>query len=268
MNRLLLTISLLALGIRAVSIDNYPVGARSLALSHASVSFSDVWATFNNQAGLVDLNSISTGFYYEPRFRTNGLYAGSLVIPSGVGNFGVSFFQFGKRTYKENKFGIAYSKKLSRQLNFGIQFDYMLLTLPENEQAKGFITFEGGVNFTVSENLVLGAHIFNPFQQGIETFSGKQKWPVIFKVGGSYKFNEITFMVLELEKNNSNPLLLKTGIEFNPIDNLAFRFGVSGKPFQYTAGIGYSLGKIIADIGFGYHENLGVTPSVSIQFEF
>ncbi len=267
MNRILLTVALLTLGIRAVAIDNYPVGARSLALSNATVSFSDVWATFNNQAGLADLSSISTGVYYEPKVLNSGFYAGSLVIPSGVGNFGVSFSQFGKGTYKESKFGMAYSQKLSRRLNFGVQLDYMLLALPGSEQAKGFITFEGGLTFAASDNLVLGAHIFNPFQQGIETFSGKQKWPVIFKVGGSYKFSEITLVVLELEKPDSNPLLLKTGIEFNPINNLAFRFGVFGKPFQYTAGIGYSLGRITADVGLNYHDNLGITPSVSLQFE-
>lgn len=268
MNRILLTIGLLTFGIHAISIDNYPVGARSLALSHASVSFSDVWATFHNQAGLATLNSITTGFYYTPKFHIGELYAGSLVLPSGSGNFGISFFQFGKRTYKESKFGLAYSKKLSRQLSAGIQINYISLRLPENENAKGFFSFEGGVNFTASENLVLGAHIFNPFQQGIETFSGKHKWPVIFKVGGSYKFNKIAFMVFEAEKYNSNSMLLKTGIEFNPINNIAFRFGVSGKPFQYTAGVGYSFDKISTDIGFGYHENLGVTPSVSLQFEF
>jgi hypothetical protein len=44
------------------------------------------------------------------------------------------------------------------------------------------------------------------------------------------------------------------------------RFGVSGKPVTYTAGIGFQTRKIVTDIGFSYHGNLGITPSFSIQF--
>jgi hypothetical protein len=74
-------------------------------------------------------------------------------------------------------------------------------------------------------------------------------------------------LAFEAEQDTENPLLLKTGIEFLPVENLALRFGVSGKPFKYTAGIGYTFGKITTDIGFGYHGNLGITPSLSLQFE-
>jgi hypothetical protein len=270
MKKLLLTVSFLILGISTFSIENYPAGARSLALSHASVAFYDVWGTFHNQAGLAALNNITAGFFYESKFQVEelSLVAGSLVLPAGNGNFGISFFQFGKGTYKENKLGLAYSKNISKRFSAGIQIDYFSLKLPENERSKGLFTFEGGVQYTVSQSLILGAHVFNPIQQGIETFSGEQKMPVVFRVGGSYKFSELVLMVFETEKDTQNQLLVKTGIEFFPVNNLAFRFGVSGKPFQYTAGIGYSFGKITTDIGFGYHGNLGVTPSVSLQFEF
>jgi hypothetical protein len=60
--------------------------------------------------------------------------------------------------------------------------------------------------------------------------------------------------------------MIKSGLEFSPVKNFALRFGVSGKPVNYSAGIGFQTGKIVTDIGFSYHGNLGLTPSVSIQF--
>lgn len=250
--------------------ENYPVGARSLALSHASVSFSDVWAAFHNQAGLSDFKSISTGFFYESRFGIDelSLTAGSVVLPVKPGSFALSFFQFGKGTFKENKFGLAFSRGFSEKWSAGIQLDYFLQTFPENERSYGFATFEGGLLFHPSESFTLGAHVFNPVSGGIETPAGKNEMPVVFRIGGNYWFDKMLMVAFETEKDNQNPFLVKTGVEFWPVENFAMRLGVSGKPFKYTAGIGYRIGSFSADAGFGYHGNLGITPSVSIQFNW
>ncbi|SHF03769.1 hypothetical protein SAMN05444274_103318 [Mariniphaga anaerophila] len=249
--------------------ENYPVGARSLGLSHAAVSLSDSWAVFHNQAGIAGTNGFFAGFFYESRFGVEllSLSAGSVVMPFGSGAFGLSFFQFGEGAFKEHKFGLAYARTLSEKWKAGIQLDYFSRAFPENERARGFATFEGGVLFQPSEKLYLGVHVFNPVSGGINTPSGKQEMPVVFRVGGHYRFSEMVLAAFETETDNQNPVLLKTGIEFLPVENLAFRIGVSGKPFKYTAGIGYKTGSFSGDLGFGYHGNLGITPSVSVQFQ-
>lgn len=270
MKRFLLIVSFLVLNCSMIfAFENHPAGARSLALSHASVSFSDVWSVFHNQAGIATLSRLSAAFFYESRFQIDelSLVSGALVVPTGSGNFGLGFFQFGKGSFKENKFALAYSKQLSENFSAGIQLDYFSQTFPENSRSKGFVTFEGGVIYSVSGNFILGAHVFNPLQRGVETLTGKQKLPAVFRFGGQYRFDTMLTLAFEAEQDTQNPLLLKTGIEFLPVENLALRFGVSGKPFKYTAGIGYTFGKITTDIGFGYHGNLGITPSVSLQFE-
>ncbi|MCD6355595.1 MAG: hypothetical protein J7L95_08595 [Prolixibacteraceae bacterium] len=252
---------------RAGAVENYPAGARALALSNAFVSFSDTWSTFHNQAGLAGLRNISAGVFFESEFMVDelSLAAGSLVFPSGTGTFGVSFFQFGKGAFKENKAGLAFAKQLSGKFSAGIQLDYLSQTFPENKRSKGFATFEGGIIYSPVENFHLGAHIFNPLSEGIESPAGKKKMPAVFRVGGHYNFDKTVLVTFEILKDTGNPSLIKTGIEFMPLQNLALRFGVSGKPVKYTAGIGYKTGKITTDIGFSYHGNLGLTPSVSIQ---
>jgi len=76
----------------------------------------------------------------------------------------------------------------------------------------------------------------------------------------------MVLLTVETDKSTENPFVIKSGLEFSPVKNLALRFGVSGKPVQYSAGIGFQTGKLAADIGFSYYGNLGLTPSVSIQF--
>jgi hypothetical protein len=92
-----------------------------------------------------------------------------------------------------------------------------------------------------------------------------QKMPASFRIGGHYQFPKMVLLTVETEKNSENPFIVKSGLEFSPVKNLSLRFGVSGKPVNYTAGIGFQTGKITTDIGFSYHGNLGLTPSVSIQ---
>jgi len=247
--------------------ENYPAGARALALSNAFVSVSDSWSTFHNQAGLAGIEDFSAGVFYESRFMVDELshVSGSLAIPMKAGTFGISFSQFGKGTYKEHKLGLAFSKRLAQKLSAAIQLDYFSERYPENENATGFATFEAGVIYEATNELFLGAHIFNPIQNGFELPEGVQKMPATIKFGGHYQFPKMVMLIFEAEKNTENPFLFKSGLEFSPVKNLALRFGVSGKPVSYTAGIGYRTGKITTDIGFSYHGNLGLTPSVSIQ---
>jgi len=268
MKKPLLTGILLLLFIQNINAaENYPAGARALALSNALVSISDTWSTFHNQAGLAGMGNFSAGFFYESHFMVDELshVAGSLVIPVKAGTFGISFSQFGKGTYKEHKVGLAFAKKLTKKLSAAIQLDYLSEMYPENKSATGFATFEAGAVFAATNNLFFGAHIFNPIQGGIKTPEGLQKMPAVLSVGGHYQFQKMVLLILETEKDTKNPLVVRSGLEFSPVKNFVLRFGVSGKPVSYSAGIGFQTGKITTDIGFGYHENLGVTPAVSIQ---
>ena len=270
MKRPLLTFLLFIFGLsKLFALENHPTGARSLALSNAFVSISDTWSTFHNQAGLALFKQFSAGVYYESKFAIEelSLTASSLILPVNAGTFGFSFSQFGKGSFKENKVGLAFAKSLSEKIHAGIQLDYFSQRFPENSNAFGFATFETGIIYSPNKKLFLGAHIFNPISGGIETNEGKQKMSAIFRVGGHYQFDEMILISVETQKEAETPFLIKTGIEFYPVQNLAFRFGVSGKPVNYTTGLGYGFRKVTTDIGFSYHGNLGLTPSISVQFK-
>lgn len=249
--------------------QNYPTGGRAIALANAFVSISDPWSSFHNQATLADLRTISAGVFHESRFLIDELTltAGTFILPTKTGNLAVSFYQFGKGTFKEHKFGFAYTKQLSENLNAGLQFDYFSKHYPENEKAFGFATFEIGFSYHFSKRITIGTHLFNPVKNGIETNFGKQKYPSIFRIGGDYEFPDFVLLVFEAQKTSNQSPQFKSGLEFSPYKNLAFRIGVSGKPMQLSSGFGYRYKQVSTDVAFSYHQNLGITPSVSLQFE-
>ncbi|MDD2381119.1 MAG: hypothetical protein WCY58_01705 [Mariniphaga sp.] len=248
-------------------LDNYLPGARSLGLSHASVSLSDTWSTFHNQAGIAKIQTLTSGLFYESRFGIDELswVAGSLITPVGAGAFGLSFFQFGKRSYNEKKLGLGYALRLAEKWNAGMQLDYFFLSFPENDFNKGIATFEGGVLFDPTQKMSLGLHLFNPLSIRCETLHRKAKLPLTIRIGGHYHFDPTVLGAIEVQKSLFQATRVKTGIEFQPAENLSLRVGVSGKPFMYTTGVGYQTGIFTTDIGFSYHGCLGIYPSVSIQ---
>ena len=86
-------------------------------------------------------------------------------------------------------------------------------------------------------------------------------------MGGHYLFADKVLLAGEYYFNSETRGQVRTGLEFYVLKNLVARMGVSGTPIRYTAGLGYSFGKVSTDIAFSYHGNLGFTPSVSIQFQ-
>jgi len=253
-----------------IASENRSAGARPLGLSNAFVSISDPWSTFHNQATLASLKTFSGGVFYESKFLVDelSLAAGTINLPALRGIVGFSFYQIGQGSYKESKIGLAYSKQLSENLNAALQFDYFINRFPENDKAFGFPTFEIGLAYHTTEELTLGIHLFNPVKNGFKTYSGKEEMPIILRLGGHYEFSDRVLLSAEIQKDSYKNALVKTGIEFLPLENLAIRFGVSGRPLQYTAGIGYIFGKFTTDIAFSYHGNLGFSPSVSMHFNY
>lgn len=251
------------------SSQNYTGGARAIALSNAFVSVSDTWSTFHNQATLAQLQDLSVGVFYESKYGIDefALAASSIVLPTKAGTFGLSFYQFGKGTFKEHKLGFAFAKKLSERFNAAVQFDYFTQRMPENADAFSFVTFEIGAIYQPTEQITLGAHSYNPVKNGYNYPEEKIKLPTIYRLGAHYSFDKHILISIETQKESDRDVVMKSGLEFMPLQNLALRFGISGRPVQYTAGLGYRFKNISTDIAFSYHGNLGFTPSVSIQYQ-
>jgi len=244
--------------------------SRVRALAGASVGLSDCWSVFGNQAGMVKTNQIHFGGSFSNQFLVGELStrAGFLVIPIQSSVFAVSLYQFGKSPFRREKLGIAYARHLSEKLSFGMQFNYYRLLFPEENRMAGCSGMELGIQYFLSENLILGFHIANPYSAKIKTYSGNYKYESLVNIGALYHLSESFSITTEFENEMASHLTVRTGMEFNISDRIFIRGGVSGQPYQCSAGFGFQAEKLKIDIANSYHQYLGSSPSVSFQFQF
>jgi hypothetical protein len=249
--------------------DNYHVGGRSSALGNSSVMLQDRWAIHHNQAGLAWLEEKSVGAYYESRYTTAklGLQGGAFVLPTEVGTFGLSVSSFGYSLYNETKVGVAYARKLSPMFSVGIQLDYFSIGIGDNYGRAHTFSGEVGVMAVLTENLTVGAHLFNPARTKIAEYNDEHL-PTILRFGASYKFSEKVLMTSEMEKDIDQKPVFKSGLEYNITDPIFIRAGIASNPFVSSFGVGIRLKGFEFDIATSFHSVLGYTPQLSLGYTF
>jgi hypothetical protein len=255
-----------AFTIHSYAVENRNAGGRSQGLANASVALTGVESVFQNQAALGFEMDLSAIIAYESRFlmKEYAHMSLGLVIPSALGNFGVGFYQFGSRIYRENKVGLAYARTFGENISVALQFNYFSETIPENRDPNTSFNVEAGILFRISEKVSGGLHVFNPTMAKLNTTGGQQKLPWAIRLGKVWYISSQLLWSVEAEKHERHSWIIKTGLEYRPNPLFFLRAGINGTSFQPTGGVGIHIGKFIFDTGFSYHGNLGFTPSTSV----
>jgi hypothetical protein len=250
--------------------DVFCSGSRYQALSDATVGLSDCWSVFGNQAGLAMIDRPVVGGSFQNRFLVNELStrAGLVVLPVQSSVFAFSFSQFGQIPFRQEKIGLAFARGISPKLNFGLQFNSYRLFLSEENKSVSSYGAELGVQYLFTEHLVVGFHVMNPYRTGVKLSSGIFRYPSRIKIGTFYRLSDLFSLSTELENDFDDHFILKTGIEYCILEKLFLRAGVSGKPYQLSAGIGFQVKKLTLDLATTYNQYLGNSPSVSFQYQF
>ncbi|MFW5886762.1 MAG: hypothetical protein ACOCUL_03295 [Bacteroidota bacterium] len=248
---------------------DFPAGAKQAGMGNAGVVCIGIWSLSHNQAGLAYLEKPIVSLYTENKFimKELGFHALGIGIPLSNGILGASIDYFGYKLYHESKIGIGYSREFGKKIAFGLQLDYFNKFIGSEDHGNFHaVSFETGFLARPSENIIFGAHVFNPTKTKIRG-DYDTKLPVIFKIGIGYMHQDKFLLTIEGKKDLEKKPVIKSGIEFMLMDELYLRAGISSNPMQNAFGLGYSLGKITADIAFTYHQ-LGLTPHLSFSYEF
>lgn len=250
--------------------DVFWSGSRYQALSDATVGLSDCWTVFGNQAGLAAIDRPIVAGSFQNRFLVSELStrAGLFVLPVQSSVFAFSLSQFGQIPFRQEKFGLAYARQISPKLNFGVQFNCYRLFLSEENRSVSSFGAELGVQYLFTERFVVGFHVVNPYRTDVKLSSGMFRYPSRIKAGAFYHLSDLFSMTTELENDFGDHFVLKSGVEYNILEKLFVRAGVSGKPYQLSGGIGFQVKAITLDMATTYSQNLGNSPSVSFQYQF
>jgi hypothetical protein len=245
-------------------------GARNQAMAGASVGLSGSWSVFGNQAGLAQISHTEIAGSFQNRFLINELSTRSGLVLFRVQSsvFAISFSQFGKSPFHQEKFGLSYARQIFPKLNFGLQFNYYLLYLSEDNRNAGAAGLELGAQYLASDRLVLGLHLLNPYQTGINILSGTYYYSSLINLGLNFHFSDEFSVATEIENDWNKHFKVRTGLEYSIFDQFYLRAGFSGKPYQFSGGMGYQAKKISIDLAVAYHEYLGSSPSISFQYQF
>jgi len=244
-----------------------PLSTRSHGVANASVAFSDINSLFNNQAGLADLETISLLLSAQETFvgPYSDNFGAGFAMPTSSGTFGLNIHYFGSNDINQIKVGLAYARKLMERLSLGVQFDFLSTQISPYDRSKLFsnrirvFTFEVGLQYKLIENLIIGIHLYNPAKLEIIE---NEFLPRILRMGATYSVNDKILIHGELQKDFDFPIIFKSGIEYELINDLWFRIGCQVKPTTFNLGLGYQFKNGFRfDLATYYQAGLNLTSS-------
>ncbi len=254
------------------SFDPDARGGKSASMGFCSVALNDFWGVFNNQASMAWDAKLNTGIFFENRYllkemSTRGF---GLIIPATKNDaFGLTFSQYGHSAYNESKIGLSFAKSFANRVSAGLQFDYLYTSQEIESGKKGIFTFEFGLQAKVNNKMMIGFHAFNPIHSKLSNYNDFTEYiPVVLKFGLSYNFSKKFTVIAETEKNLNNNAIIRGGMEYKINDLLYVRGGLSTGVVLYSFGVGVNWKKFNFDFGTSTHQVLGVTPSISLNYNF
>lgn len=264
-----LIIMLIPYGLKAAH-DPTSIGARTIGMGNISVVGTSFHSLYNNQAALAYHQKMTAAIDYDQGFfvdKSLSIKSAGFTLPTGFGTLGLSMRYFGNSLYHEQKIGLAYGKGLGKYLAIGVQLDYFRTFIGNDYGSAQALSFEIGFYSKLSEDLEIGAHIFNPIGMKL-SHNNVEKIPIAFKLGLLYHVSEDLVIAAETEKVLDQKTSYKIGLEYLISKHFQLRTGIASQPILYTFGMGLLWNQWILDIGTGYHQTLGFTPRVSLQFNF
>lgn len=249
--------------------DNRPSNAASAGMGDATVMRTNFWAVFHNQAGLGFLKQKGVGVHFENAYMLKELSqkAVGFVLPVRGGTFGITYNQFGYENFSKTKAGLAFGKQLGERIAVGIQLDYLRTHIGDVYGDRHSVTGEIGVISEPLDGFFVGAHVFNPVRAQLSEYDD-ERLPTVFRLGLGYAFSNQLFVSAEAEKDLEYAPLLKVGVEYEIVDNLMLRAGITTNPALFSFGIGYTWKNITLDFAVSKHQILDYTPYSSMHYAF
>jgi hypothetical protein len=243
-----------------------PLSVRYAGLGAYSKNFSDIFSATANLASLAQLKTGGFGVYGERRFMLEELnaYTAIAALPTASGTFGFQGDYFGSSAFNESQLGILYARKIAKQIDIGVKFNYYSVRIPGYQSASA-INFEAGAIFHLTDKLHTGFHIYNPGGSKLGK-TGYEKLAAVYRLGIGYEASEMLFISSEIIKEEDRQVSVNAGIQYNLNKYVFMRTGISTFTDNSYVSVGFQLSFARIDINTAYHPQLGFTPGVLLLF--
>jgi hypothetical protein len=262
-----LTILLIAYLCAIVGQDR-PVGAGSAGLGGSSVMLEDVWTVINNPAGMAGRSHVSLGTSLEQRYfmKELGNYALAAAFPAGNGCFGLGAVFSGYASWIDQRLIVGYGRSFGHRLMTGINLVYIYQKAGGESPAMHQVGYKIGAMVHLTDRFSLGFATFNPFG-----FYYKSKpyatLPGNIRLGMAYRYSREFLLTVEVEKEMDHSPSIMAGCEMIFKELIFIRLGIRALPVQCSFGAGVRYQRFLLEFSSLYHQYLGFTPIISIQYD-
>lgn len=245
-------------------------GGRGAAMGGASVSLDDEASAMSNVAALSGVRRTTVVMGVRQCFMAErmGTFVLGGALPLGTGCGAAMVEHYGNSDYNEQRVSLDYALPLGNSISLGVALHYLHSgTADPYYDPLNRVTFSTAIRYKPSDDFAVAFKAFNPVSVKSDSEYSLQI-PAIFTLGVSYMLTDELLIVGEVEKDIYREAMLRFGLEYALQEAYFFRVGINTVPAIYTMGFGLRQGKFGADIAIQYHNVLGITPQVSLQYSF
>ncbi|MEG1905039.1 MAG: hypothetical protein RR212_11630 [Bacteroidales bacterium] len=188
--------------------------------------------------------------------------------PNRLLDFSVLINYFGYDLYHETRCGLNVSKVLKPGLSLGARIYYYGLQYADSKGLISVVSGDIGLQYLPVDNLRIGFLIQNPFRVSYKQEGTEYDLPVCMEIGAEYQFADAASLLVAVEKDTRYPVCFKAGMSYEIERFLQLRIGVLSSPFMPTGGVGFCFDAFQVDAAFSYHSTLGLSPAISIRYNF
>lgn len=238
-------------------------GSRNEAVAEATVALETGWSLFTNPSGMVYHEKIVMAGY-QSKYIQLSIHDGAFgfVFPIQNTAMGVGVAYFGDELLNKSKAVVSAAHKIGKT-SLGIKTAYEQWQISELG-SKGIFYLDIGGQMDITNQLTLGMVITNLNQAKFDTLSYNSPITTL-KVGLSYHPHDKLILLAQVEKDVSNPAILRLGLEYMASQHIALRTGVLPNPTSAFVGLGLLWQSFHIDLSGAYLQTLGWTGSVSID---
>lgn len=244
----------------------YQYEARTLALGQCYVSSAGLASAALNQAGLGRMAESSSSLHHFRPFITPQLDMISLSVQASLnrGGPGFALTSMGIAGMRQSSAWISYGLKLHPRLCAGVGLHFQFTSIPGEALFHPALGFALGLQFLVSEELILGAHI-NQASAWSETMPGSSKEPLMICTGLSYAFFKTATFYTEFHITARAPVQWCNGIAIDITDYLQIFLGMNNRPWSLSSGLSLKYRSWGITLAAVCNMDTGISPSTSLS---
>ncbi|MDX2431794.1 MAG: hypothetical protein QNK35_12730 [Bacteroides sp.] len=247
--------------------QNYWPDAKTSALGRCFVCRSGLSSAGLNQAGLGRIEESNFSFHHARPFITSDLDILSLSVQLALkgGGPGLLLSTMGISGMRQTSVWFSYGMILHPNLFAGVGVHLQNTGIAEDNFHQVRAGFALGLQFRISDELILGAHLTNPTVWRDGSGQGVSE-SLMITSGLSYLFFNTARFHTEFHVRTRKAVQWSNGLEVKISEILILELGLNTQPWSISAGISLKYRKWGINLAGSYCMDNGTTPYSSLSY--